>query len=61
MKKIKKNYDCKLAQVSCCTINNGANMVKCVNLREVAQDEETEIEINDERDEDLAIELENSM
>lgn len=56
IEKLLKDYDCKLIQVLCCTIDNGANMVKCVNLLQVAQETDNETEVND-----AAIDVENSM
>lgn len=61
VEKILLSYQCKLAQVLCCTIDNGANMVKCINLLEMAQETASEIELNDTVDEDLTTDVERSM
>lgn len=59
---ILKKYDCTLSQIFCCTVDNGANMVKCIKLLE--SDQEIDVQSqkgNDERDELNIDFIENSL
>lgn len=60
--KIIEIYKCSLDQVFCCTIDNGANMVKCVKLLETKQESDINKTVgNDIRDEGNLNNIEKSL
>lgn len=45
---ILQSYGCKLVNVFCCTTDNGANMVKCINLLEENQENEMDVGLDND-------------